>query len=920
MALSPFINTGLPSTERMSVDAEYTIERLVVWAVLGWAFAAAYQDAMSTGGRRAWILAVLIGVTLGWLGSLSAGVAGGGAMLVAGAEASAVATWCIPLVVAWLARWMNIYGRALFLYRSYDERRSGMPGGFPAEPSIGLTSAAGVVGVVALTLPPGPPLGTFVLAVGCAAMWVFFSGWFSVLGYLSSPTIGRGRVRRFGGIIGWRALLVAAAVQVAALLPEAVSPHVSVLAMCWVHVYFSGRFRAQLTRYRRHEADLSAIATVLVAGLLASGPVGRGITDFFERASAIAVASVFAVCVVAVLIWLRAAHVSGMRYRDHVIPARFRLRVVFASGYPVAWFLPWLVVLAADQRQLDGTALRAVAAVALLAVAFRVQCGQSLLLAMSRFDAVVFGRTHAPWWDAGRREAAWRRDAASQNPRLHLVLSMGQECRQISRGLPTLPGFPATRSLLRGELTAGHVGIDWSDHALSLLASAAEDHPGIERRWQYQFAAAICHLAAAEMFDALGYHENATLEYGQAADACAAGELVNLEAYCRIHESASLVDRTPRCAERMERLDHDPTVAPILRKELAAELIRDDLEAGRRDEAAQSLASLAPVATAPISRARRRDNHEMVYQYNDRVVITIDVGYRPITFEWDERRSTRLLFRGDLSAPEEDAFSRLPPRYLPDIFNGADQFFSFTPLIRRAFTALRQDRIDDGIATLQRCVALAEAGQLLPLAAELWVEIAELERDRAPESSVIALYEACENWGLIRSRYSGVEQRMALARALEKLHANLIRSAARVGAIEIADSGMDGAAFALEAMERTRSRSLVDQLGTGFPMPPHDASSSASPGDEAAQVDLAEAFRTHLQAERKLARLRDGLREFDLFDPRRRAEALRELPKAQLDLDAARAALFTFGGAAAEYVALRRGDTLRFEQVKELLR
>jgi hypothetical protein len=566
-------------------DVTVELDRIVFWALAGHLCAGPYQEVINSGSAHERVAAALAGAALGWLGSLVAGVAGGGGMLVAGVGISAVAWWCVPLGVAWLLHGANVYAMGWVFNRTKAnpwailraKRYPRQPGDFNRDTidvTIWLVTFGGLAAVGVFTWPRGGPS---------------FSTWMTALSIVIGCFVGNALVTSLSTIADRSAAVSRfqprdAVVRVAGIAtltlfivvrtPESALTTVALLAMFATHVHMLG-ILIPMTRYRFHEAELSAVVTVLVASLLASSPMGRDVLRPLEHLPIASAAAVVAVVGALGALWLRRSHDQATAFPLTVAPVRARVRRVVTSVYPVLLFVPWLVVLAGNRWPLGEAALRSITALALFILAGITWASGPLGKTLTRFDAVVFGRSNPPWWDRGRAETAWRNDLRKNHPDLRLVLAMAAEGRRTTVGWPIGPtGYsPASGASAGTVQSPAEIGLDWIESALTLLESAAEQRKLLTHDRQYRFAAALCHTALAEVFRTLGHPEDSTLEYAQAAEECVAGEMPNLEAFLRLEEQASLLGN-PRCTERIRLLIADRRVSFSLRVKLAAELAR----------------------------------------------------------------------------------------------------------------------------------------------------------------------------------------------------------------------------------------------------------------------------------------------------------------------------------------------------------
>jgi hypothetical protein len=303
------------------------------------------------------------------------------------------------------------------------------------------------------------------------------------------------------------------------------------------------------------------------------------------------------------------------------------------------------------------------------------------------------------------------------------------------------------------------------------------------------------------------------------------------------------------------------------------------------------------------------------------------------------------------------------------------RYFPARRAMLRVDRLIKEGAIAGAADLLEKIYRFTFKARLLMMTTEIGETLAGLTKEQRPERAIRVMDEVCEIHETVRGRFTSPEHRMDYAAFVASLHAELIALAA--SSSNMTDGG-DGPKLALKAMERAKSRSLADQFGTTVPVPPvdgigqavaaaveehraldafeewerqdeeagryfmfhegsansavrrdeerarlHDAWQKAkTDADEAlsafdddyARWRLAQEFIAAAKAEQTVATLQTRLHK-----PGLRTVALRKLPAARLRLERAWNELFQQGGAAAEYVALRRGDVLDFSQIKALL-
>ncbi|RSS80671.1 hypothetical protein [Streptomyces sp. WAC06614] len=878
--------------------------RLLLWGGVGWGLADTYAG-LTAGGPWTLTLLVLWGAAVGGAGSLACGLGGGAGLLLQGVAPTAVLWWFVPLVLVFgIVQWS--------LAEAVSSRRT----------------------------------GEVVLVI---------------TGYgLDEPG------HRLPRLVRW----LAHGALVVPLVLWAREPALSSLAVLGLvglmHQQFLRATRS-LSRYRRMEVEVSALAWVTGAALLALSPVGEAVAGLGREplsevlAGYLLVTGALSVALTVCTRFCERAFVSITG------PPQGRHRTVFGAAYGFLLLPAWLGALALTVR--PGTAGPAgpLAFAIALHVLFLALFMKRPCVLLYRLDASLFMR-YTNQGDEEWLHKAWRYDATHGRGGtldLTLVQVLNESAARISQGTFIPPAPEHWENFLGGTVRPVELSVHWSDKAVRLLNLTAPDEGAPrEVRLEHRACRINCLTTLGYTYLLHGCPEDGQRALRDAAELCRRAGLPNIRVQIAKDAWLAGLDIGLDGLDPLQDALLSPHVVPALRARMLIEV--GSFLHVRGDPRLDSFVDrMSRVPFHP-----ERAGAEKIHQLRDTVTITAaGIGGRFPSSPSD----LDVFTRGAEMIREQVPGNARIRAFVSGVVDGMLDVPG-RRAIRSGVAQLRSGDPERGADILYRtALRLARRG-LGAVAAELLELSGEVFAPGDPRR-LACLEQAIALRDDDRTHMLGGDARIAYASTTEPLYEDVVGL--------LVDGAGDGVR-AFDLVERARSRELVNLLGERVPRPeldglddvvaamirreraaeevgrsrarigraylaphrypgtPPDDEDGWSPG-----LAWATAVDTATEAQRELFATMERLTAAGLDEEAlelvwqlaREATAERSLRvearRMRMAVDRAgplRArrlardrqlavwdALADHGGRAAEYVALRRGTPLTFAQVRTLL-
>ncbi|MEU8401763.1 hypothetical protein AB0C28_41795 [Nonomuraea sp. NPDC048892] len=527
----------------LRVNLLLRLTRFCLWLAVGWALAGPFEVAAKDGAFL--VLVALSGAAVGAVGSLACAFGATSAFLWHGAEPLVLLWWLVPFVVVYAIVQLR-------LSTVVSDERTDMV--FFAISGLALFRHRRSSLVARLTLI----LGYAVLAV---PLWVLWEH------------------KVTGG--AWTAAALAA-IQ---------------------HVWF---FRAtgRLSRYRRTEARVSSVSWVVFCALLALSPVGRGFVQLWRErvpgtAAGVAIYLVLAIALAAALNgYLRLSERSYLSLRA---APQLRHRMAFVAVYgflflPV-WFCTLSVAVHASASALSGTFALAVGAQVLFASAWLSGPSERL----HRLDASLFMR----YEEEGQRDTArqvWLAEVTRGprgRPNFTLVRVLADSAVRICLGTFIPPPPRQWETLESGLAPRVELAVHWIDEATTLLNMIKLPSGGADFRTEYYAHRIQCLLALNCAYTLHGYPEDARRALLEAVEMCRRADMPNLRAMFTRDAWAAGQDFDPVDPAEVETVMSDQRIDPLVRARIMIDVKSLLCAQGRRERAVRFLANVAGTPYLP---------------------------------------------------------------------------------------------------------------------------------------------------------------------------------------------------------------------------------------------------------------------------------------------------------------------------------
>ncbi|WP_285549234.1 hypothetical protein [Streptomyces lavendulae] len=710
---------------------------------MGWGLGGAYAG-LGAGGPLMPALLVLLGAAVGGVGSLACGVGGGAGLLLRGVPPAAVLWWFLPLVLVFgVVQWS--------LASAVSSRRTGEV--------VLLVTGYGLD-------EPGYRLPRLVrwLAHGALAVPVVL--------WLRAPELS--------------SLVVLGPVGV-------------------MHQQFLKATRS-LCRYRRMEVQVSALAWVSFASLLALSPVGAVVAERSRGGfsavlgyllAAGALSGALAVC----------ARFCERAFVFVVGSPQVRHRSVFSAAYGFLLLPPWLGSLALTARPGTGSAQTLGLAVALHLLFLPLFMKQPCVW-LYRLDASLFVR-YTNQGDEEWLHKTWRHDATQGRKGgldLTLVKVLDESAARISQGTFIPPAPRHWENFRNGTVRHVELSVHWTDRAVRLLNLTAPAKDSAEEvRLEHRACRIGCLTTLGYTYLLHGYPEDGQRALLDAAELCRRAGLANIRVQIAKDAWLAGLDIGLSGLETLEDALTSPHVVPALRARITIE-VGSLLHLWKDPRLDAFVDRMSRVPFHP-----RKDGAEKIRQVRHTVTITaagigghfvaapddLDVFTRGVELISEQvpgnariRAFVSGVLTGMLDVPGRRSIragvaqlgSRVPER-------GADLLYrTARKLVRRGLGAV--------------------AAELLELSGEVF---ARTDPRRALACLELALALRDDDRTNILDR----EARIAHARTTEALYEDV------VGRL-VDDAAAADEVKAFDLVERARSRDLVNLLGERVPQPELD--------------------------------------------------------------------------------------------------
>ncbi|MEU9713911.1 hypothetical protein [Streptomyces sp. NPDC047976] len=717
------------------------LARFLLWGCVGWGLGGAY-DGLGAGGPLAVALLVLLGAAVGGVGSLACGVGGGVGLVVQGVPPADVLWWFLPLVL--------VFGVVqVSLASAVSSRRTGE-----------------------------------VLLV--------------VTGYgLDEPG------HRLPRLVQWLAH-GALAVPVVLWLREPEPSSMVVLGLAGVmHQQFLKATRS-LCRYRRMEVQVSALAWVTCAALLALSPVGAVVAErsrggFFAVLGYLLVAGALsgalAVC----------ARFCELAFVFVVGSPQVRHRSVFSAAYGFLLLPAWLGALSLTARPGTGSAQALGLAVG-LHLLFLALFMQRPCRSLYRLDASLFVR-YTNQGDEEWLHKTWRHDAThgrEGGPDLTLVRVLDESAARISQGtfIPPAPGH--WEDLRNGKVRHVELSVHWTDRAVRLLNLTAPAKDAAEEvRLEHRACRIGCLTTLGYTYLLHGYPEDGQRALLDAAELCRRAGLENIRVQIAKDAWLAGLDIGLSGLEPVEDALANPHVVPALRARITIEvgsllhLWKDPRLDGFVDR--MSRVPFHPPKAGP----------EKIRQVRHTVTITAaGIGGRFLAAPDDLDVFTRGV---DVISEQVPGNARIRA-FVSGVLTGVLDVPGGRA-IRAGVSQLGSRVPERGADLLHRTARRLARQGLGAVAAELLELSGEVFAPTDPRRALECLESALALRDDDRTNILGPEARIAHARTTEALYEDVVGLLVDEAADEVK---------AFDLVERARSRDLVNLLGERVPQPELD--------------------------------------------------------------------------------------------------
>ncbi|MEU8365106.1 hypothetical protein AB0C27_54745 [Nonomuraea sp. NPDC048882] len=516
--------------------------RVCLWFAVGWALAGPF-DALEGDGA----LLALSGAAVGAVGSPACGIGVTAAFLLRGAELHLLLWWLVPLVV--------VYGIVqLWLHTVVSDQRMDV-------------------------------------VIFAASGWVL------------SGRRGSGRIARVAEYAGYAVLAVPIVLLWVHGAPAASWTGLALAVL--LHRWFFQVTR-NLSRYRRTEVRVSSISWIVFLALLALSPVGSGFVLLWTERIPGTEAGVVAYLVpaAALTIVLQAyLRLSERAYRSLDAPPQFRHRMGFAVAYGFSFFPVWFCLLSAvvhaPTSALPTTFCLAAGAQALLSRRFLT----GPAVGLHRLDASLFMR----YVDGGHRDVArqaWREEVPrgrGGRPNFTLVQMLSESAIRICMNVFIPPPPEQWDDFENGLARRVELAVHWIDEAMALLNMVEvprDDTTGL--RAEYYAHRVRCLLALSFAYTFHGYPEDARRAQLEAAEMCRRADMPNVRAlFTRDAWAAGLdIDASGDPAEVKDALG-DPRIDPAVRARVMIDVAAILCARGQRERAVSFLESVGDIPYQP---------------------------------------------------------------------------------------------------------------------------------------------------------------------------------------------------------------------------------------------------------------------------------------------------------------------------------
>lgn len=840
------------------VVARYGLVRVLFWALVGWLLADPLRAQV-----QATHPAVLmgLGLLLGLFGVLAVGV-GTGAVLVLAGAGPALLWWLVPLVAGASVGFLRAYRQARpgwWRYPAYFAGPTGRTGPGPGVRLVGVANVlAGLVPVAAVTVTGRPGgLGSFTAAAALTALH-------------------------------W-----------------------------YVHAE-SGR----MTRQNCQEVRFASVLWVLHLTVLSTGPVGDWFVSAWREQPLLYTHAVVVALLGAWLLYFLHGAYTATLARALTVFSGPRLRLGLAASYGLFPGPALALFLAAGVHHPDEGLLVAAQWLIGSATVFSVHLVRRTGEAQAKLDASIF--VHIDPVMRARTVSAWLHDAILARPGypdFTLPRTLIREGIGHTLGDRSSPPVRLTGMWPRADRDAWRFRLDewliaWIDDAAELLRGAEEEArtrlTGKELdkfRARHSLLSGYCARTLAEVYQLLGFREEAAASYLDAARIWGRRENSNLAAVCRLE--AAMVDYlTPEKAlAALAPVREDPSVLPLLLRRAVMLTGAFQLRLGDTAAAERSFGEGAAIAVG-------QDDFTRLGFMEGRI------DGRGVTFvvRRDRRVDDWLLAALERVSPAALAWTGIEPDDpdAPVSVRGVDLDFAAvasTPAgagISAALQNWHRRRYRRAVRHVVRTARTLERLGLIQAAFSLYGWFGFALRRIDPPVARGLLLSALDWYEELRVRVTDEDLRIALFEQAEEMY----EAAVRLTTVESPEAGSPGSEspdvvgmddpdrlagrVAFELTERARSRVLAELMGSRVPAP-HDP-------------ERGELIKEERASARRFAKAREQLRTGGA-----RREAVVELRAAQSELTRCWTEMLAHGSLA-EYAALRAGAPVGYDDVRRLLR
>ncbi|MEV3993933.1 CHAT domain-containing protein [Streptomyces sp. NPDC049837] len=830
--------------------ARYGPARVAFWALVGWLLSGPLCTQVQVTHP---VVLMGLGLLLGLFGVLAAGVGAGAVLALAGAG-PALLWWLVPLVAGACVGFVRAYRQARPGWWRYPAYFAGRTGGEPG-PGGRLVDAANVLAGLA-------PVAA-VVATG-----------------------------RPGGL---GSLMAAAALT----------------ALHWYVYAESGR----MTRENRQELRFASTLWVVHLTVLSTGPVG----DWFVRAwrdqsllytHAVAVALLGA----GLLHFLQVAYTATLA-RALTVFSGPRLRLALGASYGLFPGPALALFLAAGVHHPDERLLEAAQWLIGSAVVLSLFLVRRTGEAQAKLDASIF--VHIDPVMRARTLSAWRHDAIVARPGypdLTLPRTLIREGIGHALGDRSFPPVRLTRSWPQAGRSTWQFRLDewliaWIDDAAELLRDAdKEARARLSGKHLDQFRAehtllrGYCARTLAEVYQMLGFREEAAASFLDAAEIWGQPDNSTLAAACRL-EAAMTDYLTPsRAVAALAPLVEDPSVLPMLRRRAIMLTGAFQLRLGDTEAAERSLAEGAAIKVG------QGDFSHLGFMESRIQGRSVTFNVRP-----DHREDHWLLAALDRVSPAALSMLGLEPDDpdAPVSLRGVDldlKPVSSTPAGHGFAAALghwHSRRYRRAIKHAVRTARTLEWLGLIQAAFTLYGWFGFALRRVEPRAARAFLMSALDWYEELRVRVTDDDLRIALFEQVGEMYEVAVRlttieSPGSADTDTDTDADRPAETVAFELTERAKSRVLAELMGSRVPAP-RDPAHKKLIGEER-------------RSAHRFAQARERLRT----DGARR-EAVVELRDAQSELTRCWTEMLAHESLA-EYAGLRAGAPVGYDDVRRLLR